>query len=255
MLKFPLAKNLRAKGFTLLEILFALSIIGILAAIAISNYAGYKKKVYDTVALEDLRRAYSSAIIYFTDHPIGILTLSDLVNYGFKASPHVKVMIINGRLSNLFLISSYNQPGAQIYMAYRRGIIQPGNSDLISEEINQAGGGGTSGSSGPQNNNPAGVDPQQRNLTVNTDVAKVCNQATLMDLTEAYNAARAYLAKNPGKAVTKDALLANGFTPNENVSLVVLNGTSSNLSISASFNFPGTINYTISPSGISSSTS
>lgn len=90
---------------------------------------------------------------------------------------------------------------------------------------------------------------------MNTDVAKVCNQATLMDLTEAYNAARAYLAKNPGKAVTKDALLANGFTPNENVSLVVLNGTSSNLSISASFNFPGTINYTISPSGISSSTS
>jgi hypothetical protein len=76
----------------------------------------------------------------------------------------------------------------------------------------------------------------------------------MMDLMDAYSAAQGYLGRNPGKEVTEDILLANGFTPNENVSLVVLNGSSSNLLMSANFNFPGTTSYTIGPSGISSST-
>jgi prepilin-type N-terminal cleavage/methylation domain-containing protein len=252
MLKFLLTKNLRGKGFTLLEILYALSIIGILAAIATFNYSGYKKKASDTVAQEDLRQAYSSAVNYFADHPSGVLTLADLQNYGFRASPNAKVMIINGRLSNLILISSYNAPGGQIYVASCQGMIQPGASSLTSKEPNQGLGGGTGTSNGQQNSNPAGNPPQQQNLTTNQDVVKLCNQATLMDLQEAYSAARAYLGGNPGEAVTKDTLLANGYIPNENVSLVILNGTSSNLSMSANFNFPGTTNYTIGPSGISS---
>ena len=254
MLNRLLAKYLRGKGFTLLEILFALSIISILAAIAISNYAAYRKKAYDTVAQEDLRQAYISAINYFTDHPTGILTLPELGNYGFRASPNVKVMIVNGRLSDLFLISFYNMAGAQTYAAYRGGLVQPGNSDLISGQSSQTGVGGAGGSTGSQNNNPGGIGSQQGNLTVNADVTKVCNQATLTDLTQAYNLALDYLAKNPGETVTEDTLLANGYIPNENVSLLILNGTSSNLSMSAAFNFPGTANYTIGPSGISTST-
>lgn len=242
------------KGFTLIEILYALIIIGILIAIAALNYSGYKKKASDTVAQEDLRQAYFSAVNYFIDHPTGNLTSADLQNYGFKASPNVKVIIINGRLSNLILISSYNAPGGQIYVASRQGMSQSGASILKSEEPNQGLGGGTGTSSGQQNSNPAGNPPQQQNLTTNQDVVKLCNLATLMDLKEAYGAARAYLGRNPGEAVTKDTLLANGYIPNENVSLVVLNGTSSDLAMSASFNFPGTTNYRIDPSGITSST-
>jgi prepilin-type N-terminal cleavage/methylation domain-containing protein len=117
--------NFREKGFTLLEILYTLSIIGILAAIATFNYSGYTKKASDTVAQEDLRQAYSSAVNYFMDHPTGILTSADLQNYGFKASPNVTVMIINGRPSDLLLISSYNVPGSQIYIASPQGMSQP----------------------------------------------------------------------------------------------------------------------------------
>jgi prepilin-type N-terminal cleavage/methylation domain-containing protein len=254
MLKFLSTKNLRGKGFTLIEILYVLSILSILAAIAIFNYSGYKKKASDTVAQEDLRQAYSSAVNYFTDHPSGILTLAELKNYGFSASPNVKVMIINGRLSDLLLISSYNVPGSQIYVASRQGMIQPGTSSQSSGEPDQGSGGGTGAPSGQQNTNPAGNPSQQQNLATNQDVVRLCNQATLMDLQEAYSAAQAYLGKNPGQAVTKDLLFATGYSSNENVSLVILNGTSSNLSMSANFNFPGTANYTIGPSGISSST-
>ena len=252
MLKFKLARNLLGKGFTLTEILYVLSIIAILAAIATFNYSGYRNKASDTVAQEDLRQAYSSAVNYFMDYPTGILTSADLQNYGFKASPNVTVMIINGRLSDLSLISSYNVPGSQIYIASSQGISQPGASGQSSGEPNQGSGGGTGASTGQQNTSPAGNPSQQQNLATNQDVVGQCNQATLMDLMDAYRTAQGYLAINPGQEVTKDDLLAYGYIPNENVSLVVLNGTSSNLSMSANFNFPGTTNYIIGPSGISS---
>ena len=246
--------NFRENGFTLLEISSVLSIIGILAAIATLNYSGYKKKASDTVAQEDLRQAYSSAVNYFIDNPSGILVLADLKNYGFSASPNVKVMIINGRLSDLLLISSYNVPGSQIYIATRQGMSQPGAFSQSSGEPNQGSGGGSSTSGGPQNSNPPGNTPQQQSLATNQDIVKFCNQAALRDLQEAYQAAQAYLGQNPGQAVTKDILLSIGYVPNENVGLVILNGTSSNLSMSAIFNFPGAADYRIDPTGISSST-
>ena len=244
--------NFREKGFTLLEILYTLSIIGILVAIATFTYSGYKKKASDTVAQEDLRQAYSSAINYFIDQPTGVLTLAGLQNYGFTSSPNVKVMIIDGRLSNLLLVSSSSAPGAQIYIASGQGLSQPGTSSLVSGGPNQGwGGGGPGVSNDPQSSNPAGNPSLQQNLATNQDVVMLCNQVTMMDLTEAYSVAQGYLGRNPGKEVTEDILLANGFTPNENVSLVVLNGSSSNLSMSANFNFPGTTDFTIGPSGIS----
>jgi prepilin-type N-terminal cleavage/methylation domain-containing protein len=246
--------NFREKGFTLLEISSVLSIIGILAAIATFNYSGYKKKASDTVAQEDLRQAYSSAVNYFTDNPSGILALADLKNSGFSASPNVKVMIINGRLSDLLLISSYNVSGSQIYVASRQGMIQPGASSQSSGEPNQGSGGGSSTSGGPQNSNPPGNTPQQQSLATNQDIVRLCNQATLMDLQEAYRAAQAYLVRNSGEAVTKDLLMAYGYIPNENINLVIINGTSSDLSMSAIFNFPGTADIMIDPSGIHYST-
>ena len=179
--------------------------------------------------------------------------MADLQNYGFRSSPNVKVMIINGRLSNLVITSSNKAPDAQIYVAYGQEMTQPVAPSTSSGDPNQGMGGGTA-TGGQQGGIPSGNPPLQQNLATNQDLVRLCNQATLADLTEAYSAARAYLGGNPGKEVTKDILLANGFTPNENVSLVIVNVSSSDLSMSANFNFPGTANYTINPSGISSST-
>jgi prepilin-type N-terminal cleavage/methylation domain-containing protein len=56
------------KGFTLIELLIVVAIIGILAAIAIPQFASYRQKAFNSAAQSDLRTMRTNLEGYFTDH-------------------------------------------------------------------------------------------------------------------------------------------------------------------------------------------
>jgi type IV pilus assembly protein PilA len=56
------------KGFTLIELLIVVAIIGILAAIAIPQFAAYRAKAYNAAAQSDLKNAKTNLESYYADN-------------------------------------------------------------------------------------------------------------------------------------------------------------------------------------------
>ncbi|MBW2353805.1 MAG: prepilin-type N-terminal cleavage/methylation domain-containing protein [Deltaproteobacteria bacterium] len=55
------------KGFTLIELMIVIAIIGILAAIAIPQFSAYRTRAYNGAAQSDLRNAATAQEAYFVD--------------------------------------------------------------------------------------------------------------------------------------------------------------------------------------------
>ena len=56
------------KGFTLIELLIVVAIIGILAAVAIPQFATYRMKGYNSAATSDLKNAKTTFEGYYADN-------------------------------------------------------------------------------------------------------------------------------------------------------------------------------------------
>ena len=55
------------RGFTLIELMIVIAIIGILAAIAIPQFSAYRARSYNSSAQADLRNAATAQEAYFVD--------------------------------------------------------------------------------------------------------------------------------------------------------------------------------------------
>ena len=77
------------KGFTLIETMVVVAIIGIVSSIAVPNFLSYKANARDTVAKADLKNAMKFLDIYFIENDTYPGTSDDLLAAGFRLSKDV----------------------------------------------------------------------------------------------------------------------------------------------------------------------
>jgi len=86
----------KEQGFTLIELLVVVAIIGILAAIAIPQYATYKQQAADSKAKSDLHNMATAMEAYYGSNFNSYTgtTLAGLKQYGFRQSSAVNDQVL-----------------------------------------------------------------------------------------------------------------------------------------------------------------
>jgi type IV pilus assembly protein PilA len=104
LLKLNKMKN--QKGFTLIELMIVIAIIGILAAIAIPQFSAYRRRAYNSAALSDLKNFTTAQEAYFVDNEAYCLTvyLSEKVT-----------LTINSADTTLYNMHSVHSSGDKTY--------------------------------------------------------------------------------------------------------------------------------------------
>ncbi len=112
------------EGFTLIELMIVIAIIGILAAIAIPQFSAYRTRSYNAAAEADLRNAATAQEAYYVDTQTYVLDpQTNLIGstYGFYTSQNV--MVDGDAATQQYTMTAYHSSGSKTFT-----LIGPGGS-------------------------------------------------------------------------------------------------------------------------------
>ena len=104
--------NKDQKGFTLIELMIVIAIIGILAAIAIPQFSAYRTRSYNSAANSDIRNACTAQEAYYVDEQSYSDALGQITGsaYGLYTSENV-TMTVMGALAQGYTMEAYHSSG------------------------------------------------------------------------------------------------------------------------------------------------
>lgn len=105
-----------SKGFTLIELMIVIAIIGILAAIAIPQFTAYRTRAYNSSATSDIRNAATAQEAYYVVNRCYSSVLDRLIgtNYGlYNISRGVSVDVDGDNQS--YTLTAFHSSGNKTY--------------------------------------------------------------------------------------------------------------------------------------------
>jgi len=109
------------KGFTLIELMIVVAIIGILAAIAIPQFSSYRERAFNSAAESDLRNIMNGEEAYYADNQIygDVAAVTGPANAfgsldGVKISTNVKAQVASSTASD-YTATAEHKNGSKTY--------------------------------------------------------------------------------------------------------------------------------------------
>jgi len=98
------------EGFTLIELMIVIAIIGILAAIAIPQFSAYRTRSFNSAAAADVRNAATAQEAYFVDNQAYCTAAGSLqgATYGLYLSENVTLTVTAATTSGYTMTSSHS---------------------------------------------------------------------------------------------------------------------------------------------------